>query len=302
MLGAQSILGRAARALSDPDFSVPLFFALIGGFGLGMSLSFRRGCYDTWTVISTTILLAGLIQTLTAIIRWFGSYGERRDFRRFFGNGEVEGIVPNYFAPALEPGHPPIDGARPEGTNAVPFCDLKAAISLAEMFEMHNVSFNIARDQGSDSHNERTKGAVALGLGFNSLTMQLSATSALFDVDFPVIDGRRQKDDFIVASERHPQHDEKHDFALIVRTPVPCQDHKVRPMFVCAGRCAQGTMAAGYFLKLHWRSLYNLYIDEHRSFGEPLAVELEYHPQSLMTARARRHSFPPPAFVKDFRE
>lgn len=293
--------------IGGPENASPLIFVVVGLASLLLVFAFMppplvdgryRFEYETIVVVFATVLLAGLIQVLTAFVRWWGNQGQRAAFCAFFGDEPIDGVVPDLSSPRLEPKFipPESNGARPTGTKVVPFGDLKAAISLAELFESFGVPFKIVQDPHVAEGDPLERSAVAIGLGFNSLTRQLAANSGLFDITFDAAasrDGTEKKDDFLLNGQPHPNPTDKRDFALIVRVPSACRDGKVRPAFVCAGRCAHGTAAAGYFIKHHWRSLYEWYIQEHRRLDEEsLAVEIEYETWSLMKSKVVEHCFP----------
>ncbi|GAC1659139.1 MAG: hypothetical protein NVS4B13_03240 [Candidatus Elarobacter sp.] len=77
----------------------------------------------------------------------------------------------------------------------------------------------------------------------------------------------------------------------------------VKPSFVCAGRTAEGTAAAGYFLKNSWRTLYALYSKHGGRFDDDaLAVELCYTPGAIIQSEIGRPTFGPVHGVAPARE
>lgn len=293
---------RIVNAVGGPENVAPLLF--VGAGIVFLAIIFlalpepdERGRYryeyETLVVVSATILLAGLIQVLTAFLRALSLRGQRLAFQLFFGRGRIDGIVPDLAAPSLEPGWQPPDDkrARPVGTNVVPFGDLRAAISLAELFESFGLDFRISPDMHPVAPSELERGSVAIGLGFNSLTRQLCASSGVFEIVYEEHDGAL-KDDFIIDGIRHDAPNKRSDFALIARVPSMCQDGVKRPAFVCAGRCAPGTAAAGYFLKRNWRAIYDIYARERKLLNEEAVVlEIEYDPRAPMQSHITRHCF-----------
>jgi hypothetical protein len=68
------------------------------------------------------------------------------------------------------------------------------------------------------------------------------------------------------------------DIALIIRV-VPADDAEeaTSPYFICSGRTAPGTEAAGYFLAYRWSELMDLYPNKHSLSKHSLAVVIQHN-------------------------
>ncbi len=282
-----------AEALTPFIFVVAGFVALTMLFVRLPATARHSKEFDTAIVIATAVLLAGLIQVLTALVRWWSVSGERKKFNLFFGGAPMLGVVPDLSAPEITTNWSPpgSNGAHPKGTTVVPFQDLRAAIWIAELFEEFDTTFTIMPDTSFVNGTPPQRGFVAIGLGFNRLTYMMAAMSQLFEILYADTD--ECKDDFKLDGVKHEEPSATRDFALIVRVPVT-MNQKVAPSFVCAGRTAEGTAAAGYFLKNSWRLLCAIYEKERLRFAEDaLAVELVYTPGVFIQSEIRKHVFGP---------
>jgi hypothetical protein len=109
-----------------------------------------------------------------------------------------------------------------------------------------------------------TKSIIALGLGFNGWTNKLaeSFSDDFFGVDWekfqPLPDFESETDELIFGGTKinSGAKDGKHDYALIARIVARDSGYV---QFVCAGRTANGTAAAGFFLADKWDELASLY-------------------------------------------
>jgi hypothetical protein len=291
---------RLVHRLGGPEHVPPIIFVALGFAALGLMFTWRGVIFDsenklieTGIVVATAVLLAGLIQVLTAFVRWWSTRGERDEFYHFFGNGDMLGIVPDIecLDMVVRWVPPQSNGARPKGTNVVPFQDLRAAISLAELFEDYDIPFKISTDTQYNDGTLPLCGFVAIGLGFNKLTCMLSDASRLFEIKYQDTYTKERKDDFFLDGTPHGKPSGKLDYALIVRVPLR-MNGKIVPTFVCAGRTAKGTAAAGYFLKNSWIKLYDLYARDGMQLDEDaLAVEIEHSPSVIIKSRIGRHRF-----------
>lgn len=296
---------RLIHRLGGTETITPLIFVL-GGFEALMVLfalpAGMRGSkeFETVIVIATTVLLAGLIQVLTVAVRWWSVSGERKEFHQFFGHDSMLGVVPDLFSPQITPhwNPPGSNGAHPKGTKIVPFQDLRAAIWIAELFEDFNTTFTITPDTPFTNGTPPERGFVAIGLGFNRLTCMLAAMSRLFEIRYAAdAETGHAKDDFEMGGTKHGEPSHACDYALIARVPV-VMNGKVTPSFVCAGRTADGTAAAGYFLKNSWRLLSSLYAAKRMRYDDDaLAVELLYTPDVIIQSAIGRHVFGPVNWV-----
>lgn len=123
--------------------------------------------------------------------------------------------------------------------------------------------------------------AVSLGLGFNGFTHQLAGyfNPALFKIVWEKSPKRPEllTDSFSIGSSTPPMPPE-HDLAIVARiVPRPDTGRANRAWFVCAGRTAAGTAAAGYYLAKEWQQLLDLYKEHHKDLDKDSLVVLVQH-------------------------
>lgn len=169
-----------------------------------------------------------------------------------------------------KPRHVPVgqDEPSPEGVSSwISFQDLRGASHLGRMFALHSPQNTFFRyDENCPNADDVTGTAVVFGLGFNGFTYLMSEAHEhkLFEARWgpsPHKDFRQNTDHIYVPTLggvlRPP---ENCDYAIVARI-VPEQQDSSRPhyFFVCAGRTASGTAAAGWFLANKWRRIQTLY-------------------------------------------
>jgi hypothetical protein len=250
-----------------------------------------------YLTIATTIMLAGLIQFLTQLIGWLAERGDRLEFREFFSTrGSAIGVIPDLLSRHdLDCWHPDEAGdARPRGiTTVVPFEDLKAATNIAKLFEKFGVQLELRKDSQTYDKGPPRRTFVTIGLGFNRLTCFLAERSGgLLQICYIDRHTGESKDDFMVENEPHPEPSHQTDYALVARVPFHFDGRQIIG-FICAGRLAAGTEAAGYYLKNEWRSMYARYAQERKDLQKnALAVVISHSTSPVFKApRVERDCF-----------
>ena len=288
------------KTAKGPDDFAAILFVAVGAAVVGVTLVVSRPwptwgpeAFDVTIVVGTTILLAGLIQFLTQLIRRISESGVRHDFHSFFGTTDFAfGVIPNLVTKHDLEGWRPDDAAEahPKGiTTVVPFEDLKAATKVAQLFDRFGVRFRLRPD---DPHMPKIpkNTFVAIGLGFNSHTHRLARYSDLFQIIFENKTLGEAKDDFLLLNKDYrgrmaTNGREGTECALVARVPVKQRGGDVTG-FVCAGRLAAGTVAASVFLRDDWRWMYEAYCTKTYSLDEyALGVVIEYDGSSLRNIR-----------------
>jgi hypothetical protein len=251
--------------------------------------------FSVYLTIATTVALAGLIQFLTQVIGWLSERGDRLEFHQFFGTRRSAiGVIPDLVSRHdLDPWY--ADGAqaaRPKGiTTVVPFEDLKAATSIAKLFESYGVQLELRKDSGTYDKGPPRRTFIAVGLGFNRLTCFLAERSGdLFQIQYTDAHTGESKDDFLIEHQPHPKPSRDTDYALVARVPFHFDGRQVTG-FVCAGRLAAGTEAAGYYLKNDWRSMHDRYVKEGK--------DLHRHALALVISHSTNPVFKVPRVVKE---
>lgn len=148
--------------------------------------------------------------------------------------------------------------------------DIRACSYLATLFATERIRFIIGTDSSpSKKGGAELKSIIALGLGFNEWTNELAKDTQFrlfkvgegefkgkfgrtFKTDELIFDGKRIERSELDKSEPVP-----HDYALIARIVLNPGNGYVH--FVCAGRTANGTAAAGHFLATNWKELAGAY-------------------------------------------
>jgi len=234
------------------------------------------------TIISimTTLFIVSSVELVPELARRLAERSRAAKFARFFGRAAVEGEVRLVFAHrqlrALSDPWithyrvPEIEGSRPipEGVNAwLAAQDIRAAVYLANTFSKFNDrDFKIIHDKDIDS-DDFDYCAVSIGLGFNGFTHRLATLCAnrLFRIEWGdsiKATFTEKTDNFELGSDHVPipPPPNGEDYCIVARVvPTTAPGRPKRVCFVCAGRTAAGTAAAGFFLANHWLKLLELY-------------------------------------------
>ncbi|TRU53769.1 MAG: hypothetical protein EWV91_01250 [Microcystis aeruginosa Ma_QC_Ca_00000000_S207] len=257
-------------------------FVLIGSLGLFYLLVF---CPKDWVKandrqesilrgIASSLLLVGGLDLLSAFFQAASDKPDRDRFERFFGTGISNGVVAIFPSakPTEDPSNPSFNsmsfpnmpedakGKKAKGAEyLVVSQDLDAALELADTFRSFGEEFKTELDylHLNKDLDKSKECIIALGLGFNHVTGKIRdyhRETKLFEIIFP-----EDTDDFRICKEDHPPIiSGGKDYALLVRG-VKNSGKENLPHFVCAGRTAHGTKAAGIFLATQWKELLSLY-------------------------------------------
>jgi hypothetical protein len=254
--------------------------------------------------LATTILIICAVELIPEAGLWIARWSRRGQFREFFGAAACEDEVRLVFAfrrldPQLkaEPWHthycvPQAQGRPiPEGVNAwLAFQDVRAAAYLASTISEitgRQVCFIHDKDAEDD---RRFYSAVSIGLGFNGLTHQLAGyfNPALFSIRWD----KSPKEphiltDILTIGDQMPAIPPGKDLALVARV-VPRREtgRPVRVWFVCAGRTAAGTSAAGYYLAKNWEEMLDLYCQSGKDLTKDSVVVLVQHNEDKSSGSA----------------
>jgi len=234
-------------------------------------VSITLTCYSLSIVEITPELVRRMLAEFeTAKFReFFGEATTKDDVRLVFAHrhqSKVDNWVTHYKPPTVS-GMKPV----PEGINAwLAFQDVRAAVYIAStVHRFTNREVKFIHDKDID-HDDFDFTAVSLGLGFNGFTNRLASwcDNKLFKVEW----GQSAKgtlgatDNFRVGLDAPSIQDGK-DLCIVARiVPRSDPDKPRRICFVCAGRTAAGTAAAGYFLAKNWSTM----MDHYRAHSKDL--------------------------------
>lgn len=302
------------KALSKPRGIAQVLFSIVGATGLAYLLFF---CPQDWIKanerqesvlrgIASSLLLVGGIELLATFLQAASDNPKRSRFETFFGTSDHQSAIAVFpstklnrntedpyfnseFNPLIFDNLPEIaKNKRAKGDEyLVVSQDLQATLDLAETFREFDVDFNTALDRDRSLYERlpsQRSCLIAIGLGFNNLTHQIMdfhKERSLFKIIF-----KDDTDDFLIGGEEHELAAEgKKDYALLVRGSSQ-KNGRNNPHFVCAGRTANGTKAAGIFLAKEWEQLYELYRKHKKDFSsESLAVLIEYEGSATYKAK-----------------
>ena len=168
-------------------------------------------------------------------------------------------------------------GTLPKGIREiVPWQELEVVMEIDRVFQEFGGKLKIVLDRfhrGGEVWPEN--GGLALGLGFNNLTVELGDFSRTYQVLFS-----DRTDDFITfaANGRRilPSPDPGYEYALLARILVDRGRGEPTPYLVCAGHTADGTQAACHYLATKWQQL----LDENREkLQHHHMTGILYHPE-----------------------
>ena len=303
------------KSLNTPRGKAQLFFLVIGFFGLLYLLVF---CPKDWVKandrqesilrgIASSLLLVGGLDLLSAFFQAASDKPDRDRFERFFGTGISNSVVAIFPSakPTEDPSNPsfnsmsfpyaPEDAKDKKAKGAeylVVSQDLDAALELANTFRSFGEEFKTELDYGhlNKDLDKSKECIIALGLGFNHVTGKIRdyhIDKKLFEIIFP-----DNTDDFRIGEKDHPPIIlGGKDYALLVRG-VKNSGKENLPHFVCAGRTARGTKAAGIFLATQWEQLLSLYEKNGRDLKtDSVAVFLEFDKGAENQAKIHRQCY-----------
>lgn len=184
------------------------------------------------------------------------------------------------------------ENAQPEGVaHWLAMQDIRAAVHLTN--ELARIRRNGIQVVHSDAVNlnEGRHCAIALGLGFNCLTRLLERQfkeQPLFTVGWGPSERsgvQIETDRFALAGEELTQLPDESDRALLARIVLPAQASSgYCAYFICAGRTAPGTDAAGRFLAKQWQDLLRLYQNRGLRLTRDSVATVMWHPEGANAA------------------
>jgi hypothetical protein len=177
--------------------------------------------------------------------------------------------------------------ALPEGVRSwIAEQDIRAASYIGSLFGRENIGFSIGIDTDENKRLSHTS-LITIGLGFNACTNHLSdlpfddGPAHLFRIHW----GTSERDSTLGTTDQLIIGNKTvelsagdlagdFDYALVARIVAWPESGHVQ--FVCAGRSANGTAVAGYFLANCWRELADEYKNESEMDTHSLAVIIQH--------------------------
>jgi hypothetical protein len=275
-----------------PKSKVILFSTLLL-IALGIATELlARGALDDEKVTSLlisamlTFFILSLVELVPEVARYVNEWSEGGRFRRFFGVAAAKDAVRMVFANRhLDPGlavDPWITWHQVPGRHVAEGAhdwlavqDIRAAAYLSSMlskFTPNDLKFIQDKDIDYDDFDYCT---ISLGLGFNGFTRRVArwCNDDLFEIKWgaSVKSSALSTDFFAVGRDRYiPVTPTGTDDCIVARVVPRTETGKAkRVAFVCAGRTAAGTAAAGFFLAKRWQQIQSLY----RLHGKDLDVD-----------------------------
>jgi hypothetical protein len=295
-----------------------LFVALLFG-GYGLKIKGLAGLADlvlnvsaaaagsAVTVVSLEkVLSAGERRKKQKFISFFGKRSLDKDFKLICSKRELanpaDGSCFRYpFREKLMfPEHPPAITSEP-GTDSndtlvntpnpkdvkawLAYDDMLIAARMGKLFGSMGRQVQIALDNDDDNWNESP--TIAVGLGFTLHTRKLLASSGLNSkVVVKWTNSSPPTDAIFFDGREYSSGDEGDDFAIVAR--IICDDEMVH--FICAGRTAPGTAAAGRYLAEKWEEIFQIYSEKQKSINTESIAVLIQHPPSFDEVRNTRMS------------
>ena len=254
------------------------------------------------SALGTTLIVAAALELIPEYFRRRDEKGRRDRFFEFFGEAAKSGPVlvmsgrddpPDHGTRAKSDLPPEAAGAVPEGVRGwLALDDIRTATRLAQEFgkyiepEAAIEEDVVLFEDGRLKEAFHGKTCIAIGLGFNTLTRCLEKWEIdgirheTFSIRWEASKKKPEEypvtDNFILTGRNAPAPPDGMDEALILRL-VPRRDAS-NVMFICAGRTAPGTEAAGRFLAGNWPTLHKEYKSRNFSFSEDsMAVLLHFN-------------------------
>jgi hypothetical protein len=293
---------------------IVLFFI---GAGLLVWLIFNRSIDQGTTtsaivgVITSCFIVSG-VELMPEFVRWMTAISRRGKFRKFFGGMALRDDVRLVFAyRTLEENcnnnnpfktysdyhlqsQPSGSGEAPsssetkaslaEGINGwLAFQDVQAAVYVTNMFsKMTGRQVRAVHDKSLEG-DDKDYCIVSFGLGFNAFTHITANYFAprIFQIEFgrsPKLPDKYPSTDNFKINGSEVEIPDRFDIAIVARIVPPGQaEDSERIWFLCAGRTAAGTAAAGYFLAKKWRQIFELYKTEKKDFSRDSVVVVIQH-------------------------
>jgi hypothetical protein len=225
--------------------------------------------------LATALLIVSILELTPELAHHLAEFGHRGRFRKCFGRAAFRRRVHLVYTfreldegGVLKPRKgkgmaEPVGDYRHHGVYSwLAFQDVRAGVHLA------NTIFQVTGREVAFIHDKDTERddldfcAISLGLGDNSFTQYLGdyPDPSLFSVEWEKLKG----EDFLTACFRlelkYPDPGDKKNLAVVARiVPRPEERRDGCVWFVCGGRSAAGTAAAGFFLAKRWQDILNIY-------------------------------------------
>jgi len=284
----------------EPTASMPRpklwLYLLLLMMAAGLAVLLVRGGFITddrlagmMISLMLTLFIISLVELVPEAATILGRWSEAGEFRRFFGDAALKHDVALVCAHRkLDPfvsrdpwiTHHPlpagIEKAAAEGVNLwLATQDIQAAIYLSGMLSRFTSKTVLLRHDRDVDRDEFDFCAISLGLGFNGFTHRLAGwcENKLFEIQWGhsvKADFTTTTDFFSIGSDTVPQPPHGKDDCIVARVVPRTEPGKPqRVCFVCAGRTAAGTAAAGFYLARRWQKLLELY----KKCGKDLSVD-----------------------------
>lgn len=292
---------------SDPQPSMPheklilLVSLLAGACALAIYL-FANGVFNNDKIgyplvgVMTTLFIVSGVELLPEAVRWLRRFSKRGRFCEFFGDAvlkeDIRLVFPNRTIsenqktnPFVTRHKPSDDAALPEGVNGwLAFQDVRAAVYVTNTIsEMTNKQIIAVQDKDVEG-DPKNFCVVSFGLGFTGFTHFAAKyiQPQLFKITWgPSAKDQSIKTDGFTIADKEPDIPEGCDIAIIARiVPRHESGHPKRAWFVCAGRTAPGTAAAGYFLANHWEQIHELYRKQGKELNKDSVVVVIQHSEN----------------------
>jgi hypothetical protein len=263
------------------------------------------------TGVMTTLFIVSFTELVPELAHWVGRFSRMEKFRKLFGAyafknnttlifpcryladaGNAKDPFKTYYDPPgvhVQGGEADQFRPSPEGVfNWLAYQDIRAAVyvsnTIGEITGRKAIAF-LDREKTSSSQLQG-QCIVSFGLGFTAFTHEVIGLfdPPLFELSWESMSGstndNRKTDVFIIPGlgDIKPS-SERYDLALVARIVPPRDPRGELPgvWFVCAGKTASGTAAAGYFLATHWDRILDLYQDEGRDLAtDSVVIVLEH--------------------------
>ncbi len=244
--------------------------------------------------VMVTLFIISLIELIPELLRWMTEWRKQNQFKLFFGTATFKDKVYLVFAHRVldsylgrDPWHTHYKQAEqgnfvPEGVNAwLAFQDVRAAVYLAnEIYTVtgRQVKFKHDKDIEEDDFENC---AISVGLGFNCFTHHLAGLcdNNLFKIEWGKSPKHPQiETDLFSINGACPVSPKGKDYCIVARIvsrSAPSRPKRV--CFVCAGRTAAGTAAAGFFLANDWMKLMKLYKSNKKTLDHDSLVVVVKH-------------------------
>jgi hypothetical protein len=311
-LALYSLVAKKPETMRLPDhqasMSKPklyLFLALLGA-GLALLITLIRKdvftddrLLGTLTGIMTTLIIISATELIPELARWIGNFSRRGKFRALFGEysfrEDARLVFPYRFIDKNKVSEDPFSTFQkvpsenrpvPEGVvNWLAFQDIRAAVyvsnTLGEMTGRKAVALH-DKDVVADPKNYCV---ISFGLGFTAFTHYVEGlfNPRLFKVEWENSPKQQNvfTDSFSIgnAIPSIPEIPKGDDIAMVARIIPPKQSQREAPRvwFICAGRTAPGTAAAGYFLAYRWDQIHKLYQKQGKDLASDSVVIVLSH-------------------------